>query len=147
MGDLNAKIGKGRVENIIGEHGLGLRNERGDRLLQFCQDQNMAIMNTWFELPPRRLYTWKSPQDNEQNCVRNQIDYVMINQRFRNSIKSARTYPGADVPSDHTLLVAKFKNTLKKIKRQKKEQRADMGMLKEMEMKQKITQQLNQECQ
>lgn len=56
MGELNAKIGKGRFENIIGEYGLGDRNERGDRLLQFYQEKSLVVTNTWFKLPPRRLY-------------------------------------------------------------------------------------------
>lgn len=61
MGDFNAKIGRGRVEGIVGEHGLGERNKRGDRLVQFCREEDFVIMNTWFKLPARRLYTWKSP--------------------------------------------------------------------------------------
>ncbi|XP_072389639.1 uncharacterized protein [Diabrotica undecimpunctata] len=146
LNDLNAKVGKGRSENIIGEHGLGQRNERSVRLFQFCQEQNITIMNAWFKLPARRLYTWKSPQENNKHCVRNQMDYIMINQRYRNSIQSAITYPGADVPSDHTLLVAKFKNTLKSIKRKKTEQKSDMSLLKDIETRQKISQELNHEC-
>lgn len=55
MGDFNAKIGRGSVEGIVGEHGLGERNERGDRLVQFCREEDFIIMNTWFRLPPRRL--------------------------------------------------------------------------------------------
>jgi len=61
MGDFNAKIGTEKVENVCGSFGLGERNSRGDRLVQFCQEENFKIMNTYFKLPPRRLYTWKSP--------------------------------------------------------------------------------------
>jgi len=63
MGDFNAKIGNGESGKHIGKYGLGDRNEREDRLEQFSQEQNLIITNTFFKLPERRLYTWKSPQD------------------------------------------------------------------------------------
>lgn len=60
-------------------------------------------------MPPRRLYTWRSPADGPNNVVRNQIDFILINKRFGTSITRACTYPGADVPSDHVLLLACLK--------------------------------------
>ena len=59
----------------------------------------------------RRLYTWKSPDGQHQN----QNDYILCSQRWRNSIQSAKTKPGADCGSDHELLIAKFRLKLKKI--------------------------------
>ena len=104
MGDLNAKVGDERYQNIVGMHGLGRRNERGERLMQFCQENKLIIANTWFQQPVRKLYTWKSPGD----ISRNQIDYIMLNERFRNCIKKAKTYPGADMNSDHNPVVVKI---------------------------------------
>lgn len=112
MGDFNAKLGKGKFEDIVGPFGLGERNERGDRLLQFCQEERMKVANTWFKHHPRRLYTWKSPADQPENIVRNQIDFVLVNSRFGSAIKNAYTYPGADVPSDHNLLTTTVKISL-----------------------------------
>ena len=109
MGDLNAKVGNEKVDNVTGKYGLGLRNDRGSRLVQFCQDNNLTIMNTVFQQPPRRLYTWKSPGD----TYRNQIDYIMVNNRYKNSVKSTCTYPGADINSDHCLLIMKLKHRMK----------------------------------
>ncbi|GFS04910.1 craniofacial development protein 2-like [Elysia marginata] len=57
----------------------------------------MAIVNTLFKQPARRLYTWKSPGD----VRRNQIDYILMSSRFKNSAINCRTYPGADIGSDH----------------------------------------------
>lgn len=103
MGDFNAKIDRGGVVDVIGEYGVGQRNERGERLVEFVQEKDIVVTNALFKLPPRRLYTWKSPQDTKHKIVRNQIDYVMINKRYRNSILSAKTYPGADMASDHNV--------------------------------------------
>ncbi len=91
MGDLNAKVGRGREGNIVGPHGLGTRNENGERWIEWCQENNEVIMNTWFQHHPRRLYTWVSPDDR----ARNQIDYITINQRFRNAVHQVKGYPGA----------------------------------------------------
>lgn len=58
-------------------------------------------------LPKHQLYTWKSPKDGKNNLIRNQINYILINRTYRNSVKLVKTYPGADVNTDHILLVAK----------------------------------------
>ncbi|KAL0893269.1 hypothetical protein ABMA27_014867 [Loxostege sticticalis] len=116
MGDFNAKIGKGKSGHGIGPFGLGDRNERGDRLEQFVVERDLVITNTMFKLPPRRLYTWKHPKDGKDGRIlRNQIDYILVNRRFRNSILSAKTYPGADIASDHNPVVAEIKLKLKKV--------------------------------
>ncbi|XP_077301158.1 uncharacterized protein LOC143921680 [Arctopsyche grandis] len=71
LGDFNAKVGNIQTD-VTGKFGLGERNERGDRLIAFCQENNLIVTNTWFDLPKRRLYTWKSPQDEtSKNLARN----------------------------------------------------------------------------
>ena len=117
MGDFNAKVGKGSTGNHIGPYGLGERNERGERLSIFASEENFVITNTFFQLPKRRLYTWKSPADTPKNNIRNQIDYILVNHRYRNSIISAKTYPGADLHSDHNPLVGSLRVKLKKVKK------------------------------
>ena len=47
--------------------------------------------------------------------IANQIDYILCSQRWRSSIQSAETRPGADCASDHELLIAKFRLKLKKV--------------------------------
>lgn len=78
LGGLNVKVGNGRCFNIVGDYGFCNRNERGDGLLQFYQENNSIISNTHFKLPPRRLYTWKSNAETENNIIRNQIDFIEI---------------------------------------------------------------------
>ena len=59
----------------------------------------------------RRLYTWKAPGDRS----RHQVDYILVKHRFRNSVKDVQTLPGADIDSDHNLLVANICTRLKRI--------------------------------
>ncbi|XP_042868920.1 craniofacial development protein 2-like [Penaeus japonicus] len=63
MGDWNAKVGSEREGKIVGPHGLGERNDRGDKLVDWCRDKDMIITNTWFQVDPRRRYTWTSPDE------------------------------------------------------------------------------------
>ncbi|XP_022196330.1 uncharacterized protein LOC111053719 [Nilaparvata lugens] len=119
MGDFNSKLGEGRTSDVVGPFGLGDRNKRGDMLEEFASSNNFVVMNTWFKLPPRRLYTWKSPMDKPGNVVRNQIDYLLLNERFRNSCLSLKTYPGADIGSDHCPLIGTFKLKFKKVQKKR----------------------------
>lgn len=146
MGDFNAKIGKGREGEGVGPHGLGTRNERGDRLRVFAEEQELIILNTFFKLHPRRLYTWKAPADGPERIVRNQIDYILINKRFRNSCLAVKAYPGADIGSDHNPLMGKFRLKLKRIVKQSYS-RWNLDKLKEENTKIQATKSLNQELQ
>ena len=119
MGDFNAKIGRGRENNIVGPFGLGIRNERGDRLVEFCSKYKFTIANTWSDQPKRRLYTWKAPGDRTDRVIRNQIDYILINDRYKNMVTKAKTHPGADCGSDHNLLINSLNLKLKKISKEK----------------------------
>ena len=94
-----------------GKFGLGIRNEAGQRLTEFYQEIALVIANTIFQQHKRRLYTWTSPDGQH----RNQIHFILCSQRWRSSIQSAKTRPGADHGSDHELLIAKFRLKLKKV--------------------------------
>ena len=109
--DWNAKVGSQETPGVTGKCGLGIRNEAGQRLTEFCQENALVIANTPFQQNKRRLYTWTSPDGQH----RNQIDYILCSQRWRSSIQSAKTRPGADRGSDHELLIAKFRLKLKKV--------------------------------
>src|SRR6218665_3697389 len=116
IGDFHPKVRhhKGGDGDTIGGHSLGIQNEAGERLKEFCDGNNLGIMNTWFEQPKRiRLYTWTSPDRKH----RNQIDYILINKRWKSTIRDVRTKPGADCETDHELLVATLKTKLKKLKK------------------------------
>ena len=61
IGDWNAKVGSQETPGIIGKFGLGIGNEAGQRLIEFCQENALVIANTLFQQHKRRFYTWTSP--------------------------------------------------------------------------------------
>ena len=61
IGDWNAKVGSQETSGLTGKFGLGMQNEAGDRLIEFCQENALVIANTLFQQHKRRLYTWTSP--------------------------------------------------------------------------------------
>ena len=61
MGDWNAKVGSQEITGITGKFGLGVQNEAGQRLIEFCLENTLVIANTLFQQQKRRLYTWTSP--------------------------------------------------------------------------------------
>ena len=60
-GDWNAKVGIQEIPGVAGKFCLGLQNEAGQRLIEFCQENALVIVNTIFQQRKRRLYTWTSP--------------------------------------------------------------------------------------
>ena len=101
---LECKVGS---QELTGKSGLGVQNEAGQRLTDFCQENILFITNTLFQQYKRQLYTWTSP-DGEDGAA-------LYSQRWRSSIQWAKTRPGADYGSDHELLIAKFRIKLKKV--------------------------------
>ena len=61
IGEWNAKVGSQETPGATGKFGLGMWNEAGQRLIEFCQENTVVIANTLFQQHKRRLYTWTSP--------------------------------------------------------------------------------------
>ena len=59
--DWNAKVGSQETPGVTGKFGLGVQNEAGQRLIEFCQENSLVIANALFQQHKRRLYTWTSP--------------------------------------------------------------------------------------
>ena len=140
MGDLNAKVG-----TEVGErYGLGSRNECGDMWVDWCMTHEQVIMNTWFQHHKRHIYTWKSPCDG----VRNQIDYITINKRYRNYILQVKGYPGADDGSAHILIVTTHRMKMGMLKQKKAGDKLETQLLRtddkyREQYQQRIANQLN----
>ena len=61
IGDWNAKVGSQEILGVTDKFDLGIQNEAGQRLIEFCQENALVIANTLFQQHTRRLYTWTSP--------------------------------------------------------------------------------------
>ena len=57
---MNAKAGSQETPGVTGNFGLGVQNEAGQRLIEFCQENALVIANTFRQQHKRRLYTWTS---------------------------------------------------------------------------------------
>ncbi|XP_060256643.1 uncharacterized protein LOC132657989 [Ovis aries] len=102
-----------------------MQNEAGQRLIEFCQENALVIANTLFQQHKRRLYIWTSPDVQHPN----QTDYILCSQRWRSSIQSTKTRPGADCGSDHVLLITRFRFKLKKVGKTARPFRYDLNQI------------------
>ena len=82
IGDWNAKVGSQETPGVTCKFGLGIRNEAGQRLIDFCQENALVITNTLLQKHKRRHYTWTSSDGQH----RNQTDDILCSQRWRSSI-------------------------------------------------------------
>ena len=123
IGDWNAKVGSQETPGVTGKFGLGMQNEAGQRLIEFCWENALVIANTLFQQHKRRLYTWTSPDGQHLN----QIDYMLCSQR--KALYSQQTRPGAGCGSDPELLIAKFRLKLKKVGKTPRPFRYDLNQI------------------
>ncbi|VDO53769.1 unnamed protein product [Schistosoma margrebowiei] len=107
IGDLNAKVGLDNTgyKDIMGRYGLDERNKNEERFANLCAFNKLVIGGTIF--PHKRIHkaTWISPD----YTTANQTDHICINKKFRRTMEDVRTRRGADIASDHHLVVANLK--------------------------------------
>ena len=133
QGDWNAKIGPDAYTNwagTVGRFGIGTTNDRGLRLLEFANAHKLTLANTLHPHKQSRTVTWHSPD----GITHNQIDFILTPQRYKSSINKAktRTYPGADIGSDHDLVLCTMRLKLKNKRRDKRVRlRFDVEKLKD----------------
>ena len=99
MGDLNAKVERDNTgyERNMGKFGRGERNENGEKFLDFCVNNDLAIGGTLFNHLGIHTLTWRS---NDRRTI-NQIDHLANNGKWRSSLLDVRAHRGADMSSDH----------------------------------------------
>nr|XP_042895535.1 craniofacial development protein 2-like [Parasteatoda tepidariorum] len=107
LGDANAKIGvEKEFRPVIGGYSLhDISNDNGKRLIDFATDHNMVIPSTMFQHKRIHKMTWKSPNGNTYN----QIDHILIDSRHKSDILDVRSYRGANIDSDHFLVLAEVR--------------------------------------
>ena len=114
MGDMNAKIGSDNegIEYVMGTHAIGERNENGDLFTDFCAFNELVIGGSIFPHKTIHKTTWTSPDGRTEN----QIDHITISKAWRHSLIDTRTKRGADIASDHQLLLGTLRIKLKAYK-------------------------------
>ena len=107
MGDVNSKVGTANEQwkGTIATEGIVVMNENGERVLEFCAINDLVIGGTLFKHKDIHKFTWESPKHRD----RNQIDHIAINGRYRRSLLDTKAMRGADVGSDHHLVIAKLR--------------------------------------
>ena len=104
LADFNAKVGQRQTgETNIGNFGLGARNQRWQMTIEFTLRNRLKIMNTFFQKPLKRKWTWKAPN----GTVKNEIDYRRATRP--DIVKDVNVITKANVGSNHRLVVSKIK--------------------------------------
>ena len=130
LGDLNAQLTNDNhgFQGILGKHSLhSSSNDNGERLLELCLSHDLVIGSTIF--PHKRIhkYTWNHPN----GTTKNQIDHICISKKWKKSLLDVRTQRGADIGSDHELLMAKIKLKLSTKKSVKPTKRYNTNLLQD----------------
>ena len=101
MGDFNARVGKDHLVwgDVLGKHGTGKMNSNGLRLLTLCQEFNLQLTNTMFQLADIHKNTWKHPRSGHWHM----LDHVAIRKRDSKECHSTRVMRGADCGTDHRM--------------------------------------------
>ncbi|KAL9979214.1 hypothetical protein ACROYT_G016844 [Oculina patagonica] len=140
MGDWNAKLGHQlEGENgVVGKHGLGSdRSDNGERFIEFCAANNMAITTTMFPYKDIHKFTWTSPDKR----TRNEIDHIAVNGIPKRSVQDVRAFRGANVGRDHNFVVGNIRLKLSGVVRKQGETTArkyELSKLKVPEIKQRF---------
>ena len=108
-GDFNAEIGKSIDEKCVGRFPNGTRNENGNQLIEFSEKNDMILTNTCFDHKKCHLTTWSQEKINKNKQTvthtRKTIDYILIENQYKNALRDSRTHQGTKTFSDHRLLV------------------------------------------
>ena len=109
IGDWNAKVGSQETPTVTSKFGLGVRNEAGQRLIEFCQENALIIANTLFQQHKRRLHMDITPDGQHQNQI------IFFASKDGESLYSQQKLDQELTGSDHELLIAEFRLKLKKV--------------------------------
>ncbi|XP_016096349.1 craniofacial development protein 2-like [Sinocyclocheilus grahami] len=132
LGNLNGQIGDSRrgFERTICPHGSARKtNDNGERFISLCTANALAVDNTYFAHQMIHKRTWRSPDGSTLN------DYVCITGQWRSSLLDIRAFRGADIGSNHNLVVAKCQLWIKRVPTQPRRPRPfDLAKLKDLNM-------------
>ena len=122
---MNARVGKkSEDETCIGRYSKGERNPNGEELVTFCESNDLLLTNTCFKHNQRHLTTWQQDklckETGKHTRTRKVIDYIMVEKKYKDLLRDARTYSNTRTESDHRLLICRLNASLYKIYKKKK---------------------------
>ena len=132
LGDFNGHVGKAKTgfEGVHGGYGMGERNVEGRRLLEFCDEKNLCVANTWFQKEERRKVTFSAGGN------KTEIDFVLIGNEKRKMLKDVKTIPGE---LQHSLVLADLdRMKMKKIVMKERIERRRVWKLKEEDIQKRF---------
>ena len=113
IGDLNGHVGNTKVENVIGDFGVGEKNAEGEAIIDFCMRNGLSVMNTFFKHNEAHQYTWYRYNSQLGTYdLKTQIDFVLSSRK--SIIKDVKSIPSESLDSDHRLVKGKMKIHLPK---------------------------------
>ena len=102
VSDLNARVGNNAIAGAVGVFGEQHKNSNGESLIMFATSNDLKITNTFFRKKDINKFTWNA------RGSRSIIDYVIANNKISKQVQDVHVYRGADIYSDHYLLIAKI---------------------------------------
>lgn len=110
MGDFNSRVGKKDdiYKTVVGMHGETVRNNNGERMLDFCIINRLIITNTFFEHKDIHKYTREIKSRNEKSI----IDYILVEEDNRQIVLDTKVRRGPEIDSDHYLVITKLREEL-----------------------------------
>ena len=89
LGDFNGHVGKCAegFEGVHGGNGVGKRNAEGRRLLEFCDERELCVANTWFKKTDKRKITYSG------GGCETEIDFVLVGEKYRKYIRDVKVIP------------------------------------------------------
>jgi hypothetical protein len=131
MGDFNARVSKQQnltTKNVIGPYAVDKINENGQRLVDFCSQNDLIVANTFYQHKLVHQMTWKHPGNKKWHM----LDYTLVNKKFRSSVEDVRVLRNAAgaIGTDHHLVRTKLKLHLRSRKKAEKPQYARMDISK-----------------
>ena len=111
-GDFNARIGsdcRSHSDHHVGQYLYhDETNDNGHRLYQLCNAHDLLVAQSFFPHRRGRIWTWT-----HTGGSRAQLDHILINRKWANSLENCRAYSSVDIASDHRILCARIKVSLR----------------------------------
>ena len=141
-GDFNGPVGSGMggFGEVHGGFGIGQINDGGIRLSDWAVGKGLHLMNTCFQKRKSQPITFKSGE------TETMIDYILVNNKYRSSVRDVKVIPGEEIVSQHCLLLMDMvfkKKVRRKVQFRKK---LKLWRLRESKVKEEFVEGVNNKC-